>query len=160
MSADGVAAAGGSLAGAVGEHASSDASSQSEAVTLLCASITVEKDAARREELGREAYRRVLGLAQSLEQAVAGIRSAFEAAADRGRQQAASAAAAAGSASASAVVGGAQVIGVWEAARDLEEAVTVGTAVFNAFVSGMSELGDRRPKVARVLNTQHLRELV
>lgn len=151
--------AGGSLAGAVSEHASSDASSQADACALLCASIMVEKAAAKREELGREGYRQVLGLAQSLEQAVTSIRSAFEAASDRGRQRAA-----AGSSSGTGAVqaiGGGEVIAVWEAAKDLEEAITIGATVFNAFVSGINALGPKvRPKVARVLNTQHLRELV
>jgi hypothetical protein len=144
---------GSSLGGAVSEHADADASTQVQAVNVLCAAIAVEADASRREELGREGYRRVLELVQGLEQANLGVRSAFEAAADRSAT-----AATAGNGGGQR---GAQVIGVWEAARRLEAAVTVGTAVFGAFTTGMTELGSElRPRVSRALNTQHLRELV
>ena len=144
---------GSSLGGAVSEHADADASTQAQAVNVLCAAIAVVGDASRREELGREGYRRVLELVQGLEQANLGVRSAFEAAADRSAT-----AATAGNGGGQR---GAQVIGVWEAARRLEAAVTVGTAVFGAFTTGMTELGSElRPRVSRALNTQHLRELV
>ena len=144
---------GSSLGGAVSEHADTDASTQAQAVNVLCAAIAVVGDASRREELGREGYRRVLELVQGLEQANLGVRSAFEAAADRSAT-----AATAGNGGGQR---GAQVIGVWEAARRLEAAVTVGTAVFGAFTTGMTELGSElRPRVSRALNTQHLRELV
>ena len=143
MSSDAVAGA--SLGGAVREHADVDASEQVEAMQLLCANIATEPDSSRRDDLGRDGYRRVLGLVQRLQQANVGVRSALEAAADRstGGQR------------------GMQVVEVWQAARALEMAVTIGTAVFGAFANGITELEPKlRPRAARALNTAHLRELV
>jgi hypothetical protein len=144
MSAD-AGIARGSIGGAVKEHADADAGEEVQTIELLCATIAVEADPSRRDDLGRDGYRRVLGLVQRIEQANAGVRSALQAAADRS---------AAGQHST-------QVVGVWEAARNLETAVTVGTAVFTAFTNGITELGpELRPRAARALNTHHLRELV
>ena len=143
MSAD--AGAGATLGGATREHADIDASEQVQAMQLLCADIATEPDPSRRDDLGRHGYRSVLGLVQRIEQANACVRSALEAAADRNG------------------VGqrGMHVVGVWEAARSLEMAVTVGTAVFGAFAAGITELQPKlRPRAARALNTAHLRELV
>ena len=144
MSADG-GTAGASFGGAAKEHADADADEQVQAMNLLCATIAVEADLSRRDDLGRDGYRRVLGLVQRIEQANVGVRSALQAAGDRS----------------AAGQHGTQVVGVWEAARNLEMAVTVGTAVFTAFTNGITKLGpDLRPRAARALNTHHLRELV
>jgi hypothetical protein len=143
MSAGAGAAA--SLGGAVREHADIDATKQVQAIQLLCAEIATEPDSSRRDDLGRDGYRRVLGLVQQLEQANTGVRSSLEAAADRS----------------AAAQRGVQVVGVWLAARTLEMAVTIGTAVFGAFATGIAELESKlRPRAARALNTAHLRELV
>jgi hypothetical protein len=143
MSAE--AGKGATLGGAAREHADADASEQAQAMQLLCADIATEPDPSRRDELGRDGYRRVLGLVQRIEQANVGVRSALEAAADR----------------TGAGQRGVHVVGVWEAARSLEMAVTVGTAVFGAFATGITELQPKlRPRAARALNTGHLRELV
>ena len=143
MNADGGAEA--CLGGAVSEHADADAKEQVQAIHLLCAAIAVEVESARRDDLGRDGLRRVFGLVQQLDQANLGVRSALEAAADR----------------AAAKQSGELVVGVWDAARNLETAVTVGTAVFTAFTTGISDLASQlRPQAARALNTQHLRELV
>lgn len=134
-----------SLGAAVSEHAKADAGEQVQALELLCAAIAVEPDPSRRDHLGREGLRYVLELVQRLEKANLDVRSSLETAADRR----------------AAVQRGPQVVGVWEATRNLETAVTVGTAVFSAFASGITELGpELRPRAARALNTQHLRELV
>ena len=82
MSAD-AGIARGSIGGAVKEHADADAGEEVQTIELLCATIAVEADPSRRDDLGRDGYRRVLGLVQRIEQANAGVRSALQAAADR-----------------------------------------------------------------------------
>ena len=130
--------------GAASEHAAAEGEAQAEAMAALCAALGAEADAARREELGREGFKRVLTATQSTAAATAAVRAAFEAAADR-----------------SATGGrGAQVVAVWEVTKRLEGAITSSTALFSAFARGVGELGERRPKAAQALNTDHLRKVV